>query len=65
MFKKFTHVMAINVFFAAATTLLTNLLAAIGKIKVVTKLMIMWTVLTAIFVPLLGSKFGVNGAAAG
>ena len=57
--------MAINVFFAAATTLLTNLLSAIGRIKTVTKLITMWTVLTIIFVPTLGYKFGVNGAAAG
>lgn len=57
--------MVINVFFAAATTLLTNLLAAIGKIKTVTKLVTMWTVLTIIFVPTLGYMYGVNGAAAG
>lgn len=56
--------MAVNVYFAAATTLLTNLLAAIGKIKTVTKLIIMWTVLTVILVPALGKMYGVNGAAA-
>lgn len=57
--------MAINVFFAAATTLLTNLLSAIGRIKTVTKLVTMWTVLTIVFVPTLGYVYGVNGAAAG
>lgn len=57
--------MSINVYFAAATTLLTNLLAAIGKIKTVTKLITMWTVLTIILVPTLGWLYGVNGAAAG
>lgn len=56
--------MTINVYFAAATTLLTNLLAAIGRIKTVTKLIIMWTVLTVILVPSLGYLYGVNGAAA-
>jgi O-antigen/teichoic acid export membrane protein len=56
---------AINSLFAAATTNLTNLLNAIGKIKTTFKLMLMWTVLTWIFVPTLSGKFGVNGAAAG
>lgn len=56
---------SINTIFAAATTQLTNLLNAIGKIKTTFKLMIMWTVLTWIFVPALAVKLGVNGAAAG
>ncbi|KKQ43499.1 MAG: Polysaccharide biosynthesis protein [Microgenomates group bacterium GW2011_GWC1_37_8] len=56
---------SVNTFFAAATTQLTNLLNAIGKIKVTFKLMIMWTVLTWIFVPILAIKYGVDGAAAG
>lgn len=56
---------SINSVFAAATTQLTNLLNAIGKIKTTFKLMIMWTVLTWFLVPALAIKFGVNGAAAG
>jgi len=56
---------SINTLFAAATTQLTNLLNAIGKIKVTFKLMVMWTVLTWIFVPFLTIKYGVNGAAFG
>jgi len=56
---------SINTFFAAATTQLTNLLNAIGKIKTTFKLMIMWTVLTWLFVPGLALKYGVNGAAFG
>lgn len=56
---------SINTVFAAATTQLTNLLNAIGKIKITFKLMIMWTVLTWAFVPYLAIKFGVNGAAFG
>jgi O-antigen/teichoic acid export membrane protein len=55
----------INCFFAAATTQLTNLLSSIGKIKTTFKLMVMWTVLTWVFVPALAYKFGVNGAAFG
>lgn len=56
---------AINFGFAAATTQLTNLLNAIGKIKITFYLMIMWTVLTWIFIPLLAKLYGINGAAAG
>ena len=55
----------INTFFAATTTQLTNLLNSIGKIKVTFKLMIMWTVLTWVLVPILAIKYGVNGAAFG
>ncbi len=56
---------SINTVFAAATTQLTNLLNATGRIKTTFKLMIMWTALTWVFVPFLAMKFGVNGAAAG
>ncbi len=56
--------MTINAGFACFTTLLTSMLAAIGKIKTVTKLVVMWTVATIILVPLLSSRYGVNGAAA-
>jgi O-antigen/teichoic acid export membrane protein len=59
------YLLSINVIFAAATTQLTNLLNAIGKIKVTFKLMIMWTVLTWAFIPYLATKYGVNGAALG
>lgn len=57
--------LAVNVLFAAVTTQLTNLLNAIGKIKITSGLMVMWTVLTWVFVPYLGTKFGVNGASIG
>jgi O-antigen/teichoic acid export membrane protein len=57
--------LAVNVLFAAVTTQITNLLNAVGKIKITSGLMVMWTVLTWVFVPYLGVKFGVNGAAAG
>jgi len=56
---------SINTIFAATTTQLTNLLNAIGKIKVTFKLMIMWAVLTWLLVPALAIKYGVNGAALG
>ncbi|MBI1863899.1 oligosaccharide flippase family protein [Candidatus Woesebacteria bacterium] len=56
---------SINFGFAAATTQLTNLLNAIGKIKITFFLMIMWTVLTWALIPILALKFGVSGAAFG
>lgn len=55
---------AINSFWGAVTTPLTNALTAIGRIKTVFKLMIMWTVLTWIFFPLLAVNYGFNGVAA-
>lgn len=56
---------SINTIFAAATTQLTNLLNAIGKIKTTFKLMIMWTTLTWLAIPFLAIKYSVVGAAAG
>jgi O-antigen/teichoic acid export membrane protein len=55
----------INFAFAAAATQLTNLLNAVGKIKITFYLMIMWTALTWLFIPYLSIKFGVTGAAIG
>jgi O-antigen/teichoic acid export membrane protein len=57
--------LSINVLFAAVTTQLTNVLNAIGKIKITSGLMVMWTVLTWVFVPIMAKKYGVDGAAAG
>lgn len=57
--------LSINVLFAAVTTQLTNVLNAIGKIKITSGLMIMWTVLTWVLVPYLAKKFGAGGAAGG
>lgn len=56
---------SINFLFAAATTQLTNLLNAIGKIKITFYLMVMWTVLTWAFIPILALKFNVIGASIG
>jgi len=49
---------------ALISTSMTNLLNAIGLIKKTFKLMIMWLVLTWIFMPVLGYKYGYNGVAA-
>jgi O-antigen/teichoic acid export membrane protein len=56
---------SINFLFASATTQLTNMLNAIGKIKITFYLMTMWTILSWIFIPFLSVKFGVIGASLG
>ena len=48
---------------ASISTTITNAFAAIGKIKLNLKLMVMWTALTWILTPILVLKFGYNGAA--
>lgn len=58
-------IISINSMLAAVTTQLTNLLNAIGKIKITFFLMIMWTVLTWALVPIFAYKYGINGAALG
>lgn len=50
---------------AAVTTPLTNLLNAIGKIKITFRLMAMWTALTWLFIPYLSKTYGLNGAVSG
>jgi len=55
----------INSAWASVTTPLTNALAAVGRIKIVFKLMVMWTILTWVFYPLLAIKYGYNGVALG
>lgn len=51
--------------FAAVATPMTNLLNAVGKIKITFRLMIVWTVITWLLVPVLAKNMGVNGAAFG
>lgn len=58
-------VLTITSALAAITTPLTNTLNAIGKITLTFKLMVMWTVLTWVFVPALTFLYGINGAAIG
>jgi len=50
---------------AAISTFLTNFLTAIGKIKQVVGLMVMWTALTLILYPWLAIKMGYQGVALG
>lgn len=55
------YIFGISSIWAAISTPLTNLLNAIGKIKVTFKLMISWTGLTWLLTPLLSIKFGFLG----
>lgn len=48
---------------ASVTTPITNAFNATGRIKTTTKLMLMWTLLTWIFYPILSYKFGYIGTA--
>ncbi len=57
--------LSINAGWAAVSTPLTNVLNATGKIKTTFRLMVMWTVLTWVFLPILSINFGLNGAALG
>lgn len=56
---------SVNSIFASVTTPLTNMLNAIGKISVTFRLMVMWTVLTWLLLPVLALRYHVNGAALG
>lgn len=58
-------ILSITSALSAITTPLTNTLNAIGRISLTFKLMIMWTVLTWVFVPVLTLLYGLNGAAIG
>ena len=55
---------SVNAMWSSVSTTITNAFAAMGKIKINLKLMLMWTVLTWILTPLLMSKYGYNGVAA-
>jgi O-antigen/teichoic acid export membrane protein len=55
---------SLNAMWSSVSTTITNAFAAMGKIKINLKLMLMWTGLTWILTPLLMSKYGYNGVAA-
>jgi O-antigen/teichoic acid export membrane protein len=58
-------ILSINTIFAAVSTQLTNLLSAIGKIKITSMFMIFWAVLSWLVIPLMAKTGGVEGAAWG
>lgn len=55
------YLFAVNVFWAALSTSFTNFLNAIGKIGITLKLMVMWTVLEWLLVPVLTLYFNMYG----
>jgi O-antigen/teichoic acid export membrane protein len=59
------YLFIVNSFWGAVTTPLMNALTAVGKIKIVFKVMVMWTILTWIIYPILAIKYGFNGVALG
>lgn len=58
-------ILAADTVFASVTTQLTNVLNAVGKIKITFYLMIMWTVLAFALIPILSLKYGPVGGAFG
>lgn len=54
---------SVNAMWSSVSTTITNAFAAMGKIKINLKLMLMWTALTWILTPLLMAKYGYNGVA--
>jgi O-antigen/teichoic acid export membrane protein len=59
------YLFAINVFWAALSTSFTNFLNAVGKIGITLKLMVMWTVLEWLLVPLLTINYNIYGVPLG
>jgi len=57
--------LSVNSAIAAFSTQLTNLLTSVGKIKTTLKLMVMWTSLSWLILPLLSRRWGISGAAVG
>lgn len=55
------YLFAVSVYWAVISTTLTNLLNAMGHIKMTLKLMVMWTVLTWLLTPILVSRFDFIG----
>jgi O-antigen/teichoic acid export membrane protein len=55
------YLYSLNYAIAAITTPITNAFNAVGKITLTTRFMIMWTILTWIFFPILSWKFGYIG----
>lgn len=55
------YLFSIGVIFSSISSLLTNVIQSLGKVKITLKLMIIWTSLTWLFIPLFITKFGFNG----
>ncbi len=57
------YLFAFSAFWAAPSTIFTNVLNAVGKVGITFKLMIMWTALTWILSPILALQYGYFGVA--
>lgn len=54
---------SVNAMWSSISTTLTNTFAALGKISINVKLMVLWTTLTWILTPLFLMRYGYNGVA--
>lgn len=59
------YLFALSTIFSSISSPLLNALNAIGKIRITLQLMILWTILTWSFVPILIFIYGFNGVATG
>lgn len=55
------YLFSFGVLFSSVSSLLTNVIQAVGRVKIVLKLMVLWTSMTWVFVPISISLFGYNG----
>lgn len=55
------YLFAVSTYWAVISTTLTNLLNAMGHIKITLRLMVMWTILTWVLTPILVSWYGFIG----
>lgn len=54
---------SLSVLFASISSLLINMIQAVGKVKTTFRLMVLWTILTWLFIPLAIKIIGFNGVA--
>lgn len=57
------YLFSFGVIMASVSSLLTNMVQSIGKVKIILKLMVVWTVLTWLLVPFFIRIYGFNGVA--
>lgn len=57
------YLFSFGVIMASVSSLLTNMIQSIGKVKIILKLMVIWTVLTWLLIPFFIRIYGFNGVA--
>lgn len=55
------YLFSLGVIFASISSLLTNVIQSLAKVKITLKLMVMWTILTWLLIPYFIKIFGFNG----